>query len=45
MDKIILGDSIEVVKEFSDDSIHAIISDIPYGIGCDNWDKSEVKRS
>lgn len=38
MDKIILGDSIEVIKEFPDDSIHAIISDIPYGIGCDNWD-------
>lgn len=38
MDNIILGDSIEVVKEFPDDSIHAIISDIPYGIGYDNWD-------
>ncbi len=38
MDDIILGDSIELVKEFSNDSIHAIISDIPYGIGCDNWD-------
>lgn len=38
MDDIILGDSIELVKQFSTDSIHAIISDIPYGIGCDNWD-------
>lgn len=38
MDDIILGDSIELVKQFSTDSIHAIISDIPYGIGYDNWD-------
>lgn len=38
MDDIILGDSIELVKQFSADSIHAIISDIPYGIGCDSWD-------
>lgn len=38
MDDIILGDSIEIVKRFSTDSIHTIISDIPYGIGCDNWD-------
>lgn len=38
MDDIILGNSIELVKQFSTDSFHAIISDIPYGIGCDNWD-------
>ena len=38
MDDIILGDSIELIKGFSTDSIHAIISDIPYGIGCDDWD-------
>lgn len=38
MDKIILGNSIEIVKGFSDNSIHAIISDIPYGIGYDDWD-------
>lgn len=38
MDDIILGDSIELVKQFSTDSIHAIISDIPYGIGYDSWD-------
>ncbi len=38
MDDIILGDSIELVKQFSTNSIHAIISDIPYGIGCDDWD-------
>lgn len=38
MDEIILGNSIEIVKGFSDNSIHAIISDIPYGIGYDDWD-------
>lgn len=38
MDEIILGNSIEIVKEIPDNSIHAIISDIPYGIGYDDWD-------
>lgn len=38
MDKVILGNSIEILKEFSDNSVHAIISDIPYGIGYDDWD-------
>ena len=38
MNEILLGNSIELVKQFSDDSIHAIISDIPYGIGYDDWD-------
>lgn len=37
-DKIILGDSTEILKEIPAESIHAIISDIPYGIGCDEWD-------
>ena len=38
MDEIILGDSIEIVKGFLGDSVHAIVSDIPYGIGYDSWD-------
>ena len=38
MDKIILGNSIELIKGFPDESVHAIISDIPYGIGYDDWD-------
>lgn len=38
MDSVILGNSIEILKEFSDNSVHAIISDIPYGIGYDDWD-------
>ena len=38
MDELILGDSIEIIRQFPSDSVHAIISDIPYGIGCDDWD-------
>jgi len=37
-DQIILGDSITVLKSFPDDCVHAIISDIPYGICFDDWD-------
>ena len=35
---MIHGDSIEVIKKIESTSVHAIISDIPYGIGCDDWD-------
>lgn len=38
IDEIIHGDSIEIIKQIENDSIHAIISDIPYGIGYDEWD-------
>ena len=38
MDNIILGNSIEVIKNIPEETVHAIISDIPYGIGCDDWD-------
>jgi site-specific DNA-methyltransferase (adenine-specific) len=38
MDEIILGNSIEIVKNFPEESVHAIVSDIPYGIGYDEWD-------
>lgn len=37
-DQIIFGNSIEVLKTIEKNSIHAIISDIPYGIGYDEWD-------
>lgn len=37
-DILIQGDSIEIVKTFPASSIHAIISDIPYGIGLEDWD-------
>ncbi|MCL1831919.1 MAG: site-specific DNA-methyltransferase [Oscillospiraceae bacterium] len=38
IDSIILGNSIEVLKTFPDEFVHAIISDIPYGIGYGEWD-------
>lgn len=38
LDTIINGDSINIMKNIQDESIHAIISDIPYGICYDNWD-------
>lgn len=38
IDKIIHGDSIEIIKQIENNSVHAIISDIPYGIGFDDWD-------
>ena len=37
-DILIQGDSIEIVKTFPSSSVHAIISDIPYGIGLEDWD-------
>lgn len=37
-DYFIHGDSIEIVKNFPENFFHAIISDIPYGIGLDDWD-------
>ena len=38
MDEILQGNSIDLLKYFDDNSIHAIISDIPYGIGYEDWD-------
>lgn len=35
---LILGDSTKLIKEIKDNSVHSIISDIPYGIGYDDWD-------
>ncbi len=32
------GDSIDLIKELPDNSVHLILSDIPYGIGLDDWD-------
>lgn len=37
-DKILCGDSIRLVADLPDQSIHLILSDIPYGIGSDDWD-------
>lgn len=38
MNQIICSDSIQEIKKIDDNSIHAIISDIPYGISYDDWD-------
>lgn len=36
--ELLLGDSIQLLSTFAPNSVHAIISDIPYGIGCEDWD-------
>lgn len=38
MSAVICGDSIKEIKKISDNSIHLILSDIPYGISFDKWD-------
>lgn len=38
LNKIVHGNSINVLKDIETDSIHLILSDIPYGIGADDWD-------
>ena len=36
--KLYCGNSIELIKSIDSDSIHLILSDIPYGIGYEDWD-------
>lgn len=36
--EIIFGDCIQSIKNIDSNSIHLILSDIPYGIGIDEWD-------
>ena len=38
IDKITNNNSIEVLKNIESNSIHLILSDIPYGIGAEDWD-------
>lgn len=38
MSRVQLGDSIQLIKTIEDDSIHLILSDIPYGINYEEWD-------
>ena len=38
VNNIYKGDSIELIKEIESESIHLILSDIPYGISFDKWD-------
>ena len=39
VNKIIQGDCLEVMKGFPDNTFDTIITDPPYGIGLDTWDK------
>ncbi len=32
------GNSLELIKDVQDESVHLILSDIPYGIGAEDWD-------
>jgi len=38
LDSITCTDGIVAVKELAESSVHLILSDIPYGIGIDEWD-------
>ena len=38
IDKVLLGDSINLIKAIEDNSIDLILSDIPYGISIEEWD-------
>lgn len=38
LDSVTCVDGIAVIKDLAESSIHLILSDIPYGIGVDEWD-------
>ena len=38
LDEVIAGDSVALVKSLPSECVHLILSDIPYGIGAENWD-------
>lgn len=38
MNQVIHGNSLEIIKVIEDESIHLILSDIPYGISFEDWD-------
>jgi site-specific DNA-methyltransferase (adenine-specific) len=38
LDSVLVADGISAVAGLNDSSIHLILSDIPYGIGADDWD-------
>ena len=38
LNRVVTGDGIAAVKTLVSDSVHLILSDIPYGIGADDWD-------
>ena len=38
LNKVINGDGIVEIKGIPDEFVHLILSDIPYGIGAEDWD-------
>ncbi|MCB0213943.1 MAG: site-specific DNA-methyltransferase [Anaerolineae bacterium] len=38
VNSVLCGDSIELIKCVEAESVHLILSDIPYGIGAEDWD-------
>ncbi|HZH11400.1 MAG TPA: site-specific DNA-methyltransferase [Microvirga sp.] len=38
LDHVLAGNSVDLVKTLPDESVHLILSDIPYGIGAEDWD-------
>lgn len=38
VNRVVQGNSIDLIKQLPENSIHQIVSDIPYGIGLDDWD-------
>jgi site-specific DNA-methyltransferase (adenine-specific) len=38
LDTVIVGDSVPLLKELPSAAVHLILSDIPYGIGAEDWD-------
>ena len=38
LDEVLAGDSIALVRSLPPESVHLILSDIPYGIGAEDWD-------
>ena len=36
--QVVHGDSVALTREMASSSVHLILSDIPYGIGADEWD-------
>jgi len=37
-EKCLLGDCADLLKKIDDESVDLVLSDIPYGIGLDDWD-------
>ncbi|HEU6441645.1 MAG TPA: hypothetical protein VFF38_04745, partial [Microvirga sp.] len=38
LDDVLAGDSVELIRCLPPESVHLILSDIPYGIGAEDWD-------